>query len=109
MEKEHFYGTVTDAIKAFKLQGFVLDLNLEENQIRSLGGALSIEDFEIVAFYKYEGDSDPADGAMVYAIESNLGHKGILVTGYGIYTSSISEKLLKKLSFRHENYVNNNK
>ncbi|MEY3425065.1 MAG: hypothetical protein RL679_423, partial [Bacteroidota bacterium] len=27
MEKEHFYGTVTDAIKAFKLQGFLLDLN----------------------------------------------------------------------------------
>lgn len=109
MEKEHFYGTVTDAIKAFKLQGFLLDLNLEENQLRGSESAFSIEDFEIVAFYRYEGNSDPADGAMVYAIESNLGHKGILVTGYGIYTSSISEKLLKKLSFRHENYVNNNK
>ena len=109
MEKEHFYGTVTDAIKAFKDQGFLLDLNLEENQLRGSESAFSIEDFEIVAFYRYEGISDPADGAMVYAIESNLGHKGILVTGYGIYTSSISEKLLKKLSFRHENYVNNNK
>jgi hypothetical protein len=109
MEKEHFYGTVTDAIKAFKDQGFLLDLNLEEDQLSSSAGEFATEDFEIVAFFRYEGDSDPADGAMVYAIESNLGHKGILVTGYGIYTSSISEKLLKKLSFRHENHVNSNK
>jgi hypothetical protein len=109
MEKEFFYGTVTEAIIEFKQQGFLLDLNLEENYLSSSSGEFSTEDFEIVSFYRYEGDSDPADGAMVYAIESNLGHKGILVTGYGIYTSSISEKLLKKLSFRHENYVNNNK
>lgn len=109
MEKEYFYGTVTEAINEFKQQGFLLDLNLEEDQLSSSAGEFATEDFEIVAFFRYEGDSDPADGAMVYAIESNLGHKGILVTGYGIYTSSISEKLLKKLSFRHENYVNNNK
>ncbi|MEY3438585.1 MAG: hypothetical protein RL265_1170 [Bacteroidota bacterium] len=43
MEKEHFYGTVTDAIKAFKLQGFLLDLNLEENQLRSSESAFTIE------------------------------------------------------------------
>jgi len=109
MEEEFFYGTVTEAINEFKQQGFLLDLNLEENQLSSSAGKFATEDFEIVAFYRYEGDSDPADGAMVYAIESNHGHKGILVTGYGVYTGSISEKLLKKLSFRHANHVNSNK
>ncbi len=109
MEKEYLYGTVTEAIREFKEQGFLLDFNLEENYLSSVVGEFATEDFEIIAFYRYEGDSDPADGAMVYAIESNLGHKGILVTGYGVYTSSISEKLLKKLSFRHANHVNNDK
>ncbi len=104
MEKEFFYGTITEAIIEFKQRGFVLDLNLEDNYLFSSLGEFSTEEFEIVAFYRYEGVSDPADGAMVYAIESNLGHKGILVTGYGVYTSSVSEMLLKKLSFRHANH-----
>lgn len=103
MEKEHFYGTVTEAINAFRAQGFTLDFNLEENCISCANAKFLDEDFEIVAFYRYEGDSDPADSAMVYAIESKEGHKGILVTGYGIYTSNVSDRILKKLSFKHTN------
>lgn len=103
MEKEHFYGTVTEAINAFRVQGFTLDLNLEENCISCANGKFDDEDFEIVAFYRYEGDTDPADSAMVYAVESKEGHKGVLVTSYGVYTSSISERILKKLTFKHTN------
>jgi len=101
MEQEHFYGTVTEAINEFRNQGFTLDFNLEENCLSCANGKFESEDFEIVAFYRYEGDSDPADSAVVYAIESKGGHKGILVTGYGIYTNAISDRMLKKLSFKH--------
>lgn len=102
MEKEHFYGTVTEAINAFRDKGFTLDFNLDENCLTCANGKFDSEDFEIVAFYRYEGDSDPADSAMVYAIESDKGHKGILVTGYGVSDNTISDRMLKKLSFRHD-------
>ena len=34
-------------------------------------------------FYRFEGESDPADNAIVYAIEANDGTKGMLVDSYG--------------------------
>jgi len=61
-----------------------------------------VDDFEIVDVYRYEGDSDPADEAVVYAIESKTGVKGILVTGYGIYSDTISAKILEKLNKRKQ-------
>jgi hypothetical protein len=34
-------------------------------------------------FYRFEGESDPADNAIVYAVETNDGVKGMLVDSYG--------------------------
>ncbi|MCD6065818.1 MAG: hypothetical protein K0S33_644 [Bacteroidetes bacterium] len=38
---------------------------------------------KIANFYRFEGESDPADNAIVYAIETNDGIKGMLVDSYG--------------------------
>jgi hypothetical protein len=99
MDREHFYGTVVDAISSFRKLGYTLDFNLDENCIICAQGKFEDEEFEIDAFYRYEGDTDPADSAMVYAISSNAGHKGILVTGYGVYDDPKSEILIRKLPF----------
>jgi hypothetical protein len=34
-------------------------------------------------FYRFEGESDPGDNAIVYAIQTTDGTKGILVDSYG--------------------------
>jgi hypothetical protein len=99
--KENFhYATVTEAIKVLKLQGFTVDFNLEENCISCDLGKFEKDDFEIVDVYRYEGNSDPADEAVVYAIESKTGVKGILVAGYGIYSDAVSTGILEKLHNR---------
>jgi len=41
------------------------------------------EELKIVNFYRFEGDSDPADSAILYAIETNDGIKGTLSDAYG--------------------------
>lgn len=98
--KEHNYGTVTEAIKAFRDEGYNLDFNLAENCIICANGKFEAEEFEITKVFRYEGDSDPADESVVYAIESNNGTKGILVTAYGAYADSMSQKMINKLSMR---------
>jgi len=98
MNKQVHYGTVTEAIDAFKSQGFTLDFNLAENCLVCNGTRLNADDFDVVDMYRYEGNSDPGDEAAVYAIESAHGQKGILVTGYGLSTDSMSTEILKKLS-----------
>ena len=94
------YDTVTQAVSGLKSRGFTLDFNLKENCIFCQDDVFNPEDFEIVEVYRFEGNTDPADEAIVYAIESHNGRKGVLVNGYGIYSDSINSDMAKKLSFK---------
>ena len=63
--------------------------------------ALAPEEFEITEVYRFEGNSDPADEAVVYAIESRHGQKGILVNGFGISADPVSDEMVEKLRLKH--------
>lgn len=92
-----YYETVSEAINELRKKGFTTDFNLMENCIVCHPEKFHPEDFTIVDVYRYEGNTDPADEATVYAIESKTGLKGILVTGYGISMDSMSAAMLEKL------------
>ena len=96
------YETLTEAIKNLKERGYKLDFNLTENCIICNEEKFDPEDFEITEVYRFEGDTDPADEAVLYAIESKKGVKGILINAFGIYADSMSDEMIKKLSF-HKN------
>jgi hypothetical protein len=92
------YDTVSEAVNGLKKRGFELDFNLRENSLVCQAGKLDINDFEIVEVYRFEGNSDPSDEAVVYAIESITGMKGVLVNGYGISADAMSSDMAKKLT-----------
>jgi len=96
------YDTVSEAVNGLKKRGYTLDYNLGENCLVCHGDKYDLDDFEIVEVYRFEGNSDPADEAVVYAIESVKGEKGILVSGYGISAEGVSAEMAKKLSL-HRN------
>jgi hypothetical protein len=96
------YDTLSEATTGLKNRGFIIDFNLSENCLVCHTGKLDVEDFEIVEFYRFEGNTDPSDEAIVYAIESKNGLKGVLVSGYGISAEGMSAEMAKKLSM-HRN------
>lgn len=91
------YDTVSDAVTGLKKRGYNMDFNLKDNCLICHDDKFNVDDFEIVEFYRFEGDSDPADEAVVYAIESNKGQKGVLVNGYGPSSDAVSAEMAKKL------------
>jgi len=98
----HQYATVFEAINELRKQGYTVDFNLEENCIACHPDKFRPEDFEIVETYRYEGNTDPADEATVYGIQSKNGVRGILVTGYGVADNvNVSPELLKKLGYHN--------
>jgi hypothetical protein len=101
MKQQFHYATVTDAIEQLKKQGFTMDLNLKENHIAAGENLYPADEFEIVDLYRYEGPSDPADEATVYALASASGLKGILVTGYGASADEASTETLKQLHYKY--------
>jgi len=99
----HSYDTVSEAVNGLKERGFTIDFNIEAEKLvcRKTPVALAPNEFEITEVYRFEGNTDPADEAVVYAIESKHGQKGILVNAYGPDADAASSELVKKLKEKH--------
>jgi len=98
------YDSISTAMNGLKAEGYTLDFNIAFNNLlcKQNGVCLNPGEFEIVKYYRFEGNSDPDDSSILYAIESNDGKlKGILVNAYGIYSDPASDAMLKKLSVAH--------
>jgi hypothetical protein len=102
MKQKFHYATVSEAIDQLKKQGYTLDLNLKENYLVAGDQQYPANEFEITDLYRYEGSSDPGDEAVVYALASASGVKGILVSGYGISSDGAAEEILKQLHYKYQ-------
>jgi len=99
----HTYDTVTEAVNGLKKRGYSIDFNREYDCLSCQAPQLALQpnEFEITEVYRFEGNSDPADEAVIDAIESKHGEKGILVDGFGPSSDTASEAMIKKLAVRH--------
>ena len=98
MAVNYSYNTVTEAINALRKRGYTLDFNIAENCLKCSDDKNHFpEDFEITEVYRFEGDSDPGDEAIVYGITSKLGTKGVLVNGYGMSSETMTDEMVQKL------------
>lgn len=105
---ENNFGTVSQTIDALKQQGYDLDFNIKHECLicHQTNTVLSPEDFELDAVYRFEGESNPDDEAVVYAISSpKFGVKGVLVNAYGLYADDASDALVQKL---HKHIITGN-
>ncbi len=103
------YGTLSQAINKLKLEeGYEHDFNLldEKIELKSKKESFGVEEFEVDKVLRFEGMSNPDDNAILYAITTTNGRKGVLVDGYGISSGQISKKMLKKLDLKDHRPIN---
>lgn len=93
----YHYATVTTALEELKEKGFTVDFNNQEGRIIN-----SPHDFTIVHVYRYEGESDPGDEAMVFGITSSTGEKGVFVAGLSAFTDNSAAMVLNELSIKNK-------
>lgn len=94
------YKTVSTAVTELARKGYTYNFSARDNCLHcaETDKSLSAEDFEIDEVYRFEGETDPADESVVYAISSKDGElKGVLVNAYGPYADPISDELVEKL------------
>ncbi len=92
--------TLSQVLNILRNEGYTTDFNLRDNCLICHGNALEVrpEDFVVDRHYRFEGDTDPGDSAIVYAISSPVhGVKGVLVNGYGLYSDPLSNEMVKAL------------
>jgi hypothetical protein len=93
------YATVTDAVEDLRKRGYGYDFNISEGCLYCNRETLEPTEFAIDEIHRFEGDTDPGDQMIVYAIAS-LKHslKGVLVNAYGLYANNTADELIKKLT-----------
>jgi hypothetical protein len=93
------YVTLTGLLNELHKEGYVEDFNLQPNCLER--GIDPAKDFKIDKVFRFEGDSNPSDSSILYAISSESKQlKGVLVNAYGIYSDPVTDELVNKLKIK---------
>lgn len=81
--------------------GFTQDFNVADGRLHTIGSdstrSYTPEEVTIVDFYRFEGESNPDDMSILYAIEAHDGVKGTLSSSYGVYADTDTDDFLKQV------------
>jgi hypothetical protein len=93
------FETLTEAITDLKSRGYSEDFNLHPEWIEysPMNLRLKPAEFHIDEVHRFEGATNPDDSAVLYAISSDL-IKGLLVDAYGVYSGSLSNEMINRLT-----------
>ncbi|MDZ4668379.1 MAG: hemerythrin domain-containing protein [bacterium] len=99
---ENNYDTVSEAISDLAKRGYTYDFSLADGEdciiCHKHEISLSPDDFIIDEVHRFEGQTDPGDEMILYAIASNkLNIKGIVLNAFGMYAESLTAALIEKL------------
>ena len=92
------YKSLEDALSDLKKRGYEADFGTETVCLYcgDLDMRLYPEEFKVDEEYRFEGDANHDEDAVVVAITSSSGVKGTLVDGYGSYVENINFQKAKQ-------------
>lgn len=90
-------------------EGYAEDFKVTDQGLESLNhhNHYKAEEIQIVNFFRFEGESDPDDNAILYVIETNDGTKGTLVDAYGVYNDAKVTRFMKDVETIQKKVVKN--
>jgi len=95
MEIPHEMPTLSEIMKNFRNKGFTEDYDfiIDKFVVKSKQESYDPKELTIVQVYRFEGNSDPSDMEVLYAIESGKGTKGLFIDAFGAYGAQDGQKL----------------
>jgi hypothetical protein len=102
--------TVLEIINRLREKHYSDDFEVKDGKFcsKDSGECFNADDLMIEKVYRYEGDSNPDDNAIVYAITAKNGCKGVLVDSYGTYADVSIAKLIGAIPVREEHELQDN-
>lgn len=67
------YGTLSETINDLKTESYTMDFNIHHEKLRCQKAdlILSPDDFAVHKVYRFEGESNPGDKSILFAISSS--------------------------------------
>lgn len=96
---DHPYDTMLEAIAALKRRGFTENFVLAADGLRALssGRVYGPEALHIVEYHRFEGETDPDDMSVLYAIAAQDGTRGLIADAFGPYANPELGRILRRL------------
>src|SRR3954469_1752947 len=96
---KEYMKTLSSCINSLTTKGYETQFKVLKTGLKSLTTekVYAPEEVKITNFYRFEGDSDPADNSILYAIETLTGEKGTLVDAYGAYSDPLVSAFIKEV------------
>ncbi|MCE3226388.1 MAG: hypothetical protein K0S32_939 [Bacteroidetes bacterium] len=91
--------TLSSCINSLTRNGFEVQFKVVKGGLKSLTTekVYRPDEVKIVNFFRFEGESDPADSSILYAIETSEGEKGTLNDAYGVYNDTNISAFIKEV------------
>lgn len=91
--------TLSEMITKLTQKGYDVQFKVTEEGMVSLSTdkVYKPDQLKICHFYRFEGESNPADNSILYAIETRDGEKGTLVDGYGASSDELIDRFIKQV------------
>ena len=97
--------TLTTVLEHLKQKHQYNEFTMGEHGLVSLSGKSYKEDeVRMIRTYRFEGDSDPSEEAIVYIIEAKDGSIGYSIDNYGVYANHTDDEygwFIKRLTSVH--------
>lgn len=93
------YETLLEAFVALKRRGFTENFVLTPGGLRALGSGrvYGPEALHIVEYHRFEGQTDPDDMSVLYAIATQDGTRGLIADAFGPYANPELGRILRRL------------
>lgn len=90
-------NTLTERVNKMTQNGYTDNMKVTKDGLYSTerDKTYAPNEITIIDFFRFEGQSDPADNAILYVIETEDGCKGMLIDSYGAYSDEHINKFIR--------------
>ena len=93
--------------------GYTQDFTVADGRLHTLSTtspkSYAPDEVTITDFYRFEGESNPDDTSILYALEASDGVKGTISSAYGVYADTDIDDFLKNVEDLGKNLVKDKK
>lgn len=90
-------------------EGYTEDFKITDDGLKAINKVNNYkpEEINVVNYFRFEGESDPDDNAILYVIETKDGTRGTLVDAYGVYNDSKVSNFMEEVNKIKKQVVKN--
>ncbi|OGX88368.1 hypothetical protein [Hymenobacter glacialis] len=113
MQDKEEERSLVNVEKKLNTDGFTQDFTVRDGRLQTIGDdsskSYAPDEVTIVDFYRFEGESNPDDMSILYALEMADGVRGTISSAYGTYGDTDSFEFLKQVEDLGKNLTKKHK